>query len=26
MFLMAYNVWKTVAGAKPAEAAIPQTA
>ena len=26
MFIMAYNVWKTIAGAKPANAAIPQTA
>ena len=26
MLIMAYNVWKTVAGSKPAEAAIPQTA
>ncbi|MFA7096399.1 MAG: cytochrome-c oxidase, cbb3-type subunit I [Gammaproteobacteria bacterium] len=26
MFIMAYNVWKTVAGAKPAEAAIPAVA
>ena len=26
MFIMAYNVWKTIAGAKPADAAIPQTA
>ena len=23
MFLMAYNVWKTVSGAKPAEDAVP---
>ncbi|KPK37669.1 MAG: cytochrome C oxidase Cbb3 [Gammaproteobacteria bacterium SG8_47] len=26
MLLMAYNVWKTVAGAKPSEAAVPQAA
>ncbi len=26
MFIMAYNVWKTVAGAKPAEVGIPQAA
>jgi cytochrome c oxidase cbb3-type subunit 1 len=26
MFLMAFNVWKTIAGAKPADATIPQTA
>ena len=26
MFIMAYNVWKTIAGSKPADAAIPQTA
>jgi cytochrome c oxidase cbb3-type subunit I len=26
MVIMAYNVWKTVAGAKPAETPIPQTA
>ncbi len=26
MFLMAYNVWKTVAGAKPTEVAVPQAA
>jgi cytochrome c oxidase cbb3-type subunit I len=26
MFIMAYNVWKTVAGAKPVEAVVPQTA
>ncbi len=26
MFIMAYNVWKTVAGVKPAEAAIPAVA
>ena len=26
MFVMAYNVWKTVAGAKPTEVAVPQAA
>jgi cytochrome c oxidase cbb3-type subunit 1 len=26
MLLMAYNVWKTVAGAKPAAVAVPQPA
>ncbi len=26
MFIMAYNVWKTVAGGRPAEAAIPEAA
>jgi cytochrome c oxidase cbb3-type subunit 1 len=26
MFIMAYNVWKTIAGSKPADAPIPQTA
>ncbi|MDH5407233.1 MAG: cytochrome-c oxidase, cbb3-type subunit I [Gammaproteobacteria bacterium] len=26
MFIMAYNVWKTIAGSKPADEAIPQTA
>ena len=26
MFIMAYNVWKTIAGAKPADATIPQSA
>ncbi|MDH5178899.1 MAG: cytochrome-c oxidase, cbb3-type subunit I [Gammaproteobacteria bacterium] len=26
MFIMAYNVWKTIAGSKPAADAIPQTA
>ena len=26
MFIMAYNVWKTIAGSKPADATIPQTA
>jgi cytochrome c oxidase cbb3-type subunit 1 len=26
MLIMAYNVWKTIVGGKPAEAAIPQTA
>jgi cytochrome c oxidase cbb3-type subunit 1 len=26
MFIMAYNVWKTLAGSRPAEATIPQTA
>ncbi len=26
MFIMAYNVWKTIAGSKPADARIPQTA
>ena len=26
MFIMAYNMWKTIAEAKPADDAIPQTA
>lgn len=26
MFIMAYNVWKTIAGSKPVDAPIPQTA
>jgi len=26
MFIMAYNTWKTIAGSKPADAPIPQTA
>jgi len=26
MLIMAYNMWKTIAGSKPADAAIPQTA
>jgi cytochrome c oxidase cbb3-type subunit 1 len=26
MFVMAYNVWKTIAGARPAEVAVPQAA
>jgi cytochrome c oxidase cbb3-type subunit 1 len=26
MLIMAYNVWKTISGAKPADASIPQTA
>jgi len=26
MFIMAYNVWKTIVGSKPADAPIPQTA
>ena len=26
MFIMAYNVWKTVAGSKPTEVAVPQAA
>ncbi len=26
MFIMAYNVWKTISGSKPADASIPQTA
>ena len=26
MFIMAYNVWKTIAGSKPAEAPVPQPA
>ena len=26
MFIMGYNVWKTVAGAKPSEVAVPQAA
>ena len=26
MFVMAYNVWKTVAGAKPVDAPVPQAA
>jgi cytochrome c oxidase cbb3-type subunit 1 len=26
MFLMAYNVWKTVAGARPVQVAVPQAA
>jgi cytochrome c oxidase cbb3-type subunit 1 len=25
-FIMAYNVWKTIAGAKPADTSIPQPA
>jgi len=26
MFLMAYNVWKTVAGARPVQVPVPQAA
>jgi cytochrome c oxidase cbb3-type subunit I len=26
MLIMAYNVWKTIAGSKPMDATIPQTA